>query len=414
MKRLSFFVITVWWAVVLASLLWSISHTRQQHEQFIHDTAQSIFNHIVLARRWNARHGGVYVPVTEESPPNPYLDIDDRDIRINDQLTLTKINPAYMTRQISELAEDTEGIQFRITSLNPIRPANEPTPLEREALLLFEEGESEFGRFLQHGELRDYFYMAPLITTSACLKCHESQGYAEGDVRGGISLILPNAKPSDVSGIIIGHILIGFVGTVIIIIFVQSLNDAYDQLREQSNIDSLTGLTNRRYFSDRFSEEFQRAYREDIPLTLILCDIDFFKHYNDNYGHLEGDRCLVKVANTISAQLRRPGDMCARYGGEEFIVLLPNTDSDGGMLVAEEIRQAVASIQLDLNAPTEDQIITLSMGVASRAEGDAEDPEQLIKRADNALYQAKAYGRNRVEFYHYGMVTDEQLGFEAT
>jgi diguanylate cyclase (GGDEF)-like protein len=413
MKWLSFFVITVWWGVVLASLLWSIHYTHQQHEQFIHDTAQSIFNHIVLARHWNARHGGVYVPLTEESPPNPFLDIDGREFKINDQLTLTKINPAYMTRQISELAEASEGIQFRITSLEPIRPANEPTSLERKALLHFEDGGVEFGRFLKRGNRLDYFYMAPLITTSACLKCHESQGYSEGDVRGGISLRLPNATPTDVSGIIIGHILIGFVGTMIIIIFVERLNSAYEQIREQSNIDSLTGLANRRYFSERYSKEFRRAFREDIPLTLILCDIDFFKHYNDNYGHLEGDRCLVKVAATIKQQLRRPGDLCARYGGEEFIILLSNTDVDGGMLVAEEIRQAVASIQLDLNVSSDDEVITLSMGVACRAEGDAEDPEQLIKRADNALYQAKAYGRNRVEFYQYGIASDERLGYKV-
>lgn len=154
----------------------------------VRNKAEASFEQIIMARTWNAIHGGVYVPVTESSQPNPYLEDSQRDIKSVDGMFLTKINPAYMTRQIAELNLASNDLQFHITSLKPIRPANKADAWEHKALTLFESGTTEILELVQEDSISRYRYMAPLITNESCLKCHEQQGYKIGDVRGGISV----------------------------------------------------------------------------------------------------------------------------------------------------------------------------------------------------------------------------------
>lgn len=166
----------------------------------INDTTRSLarergavlFRLIELARDWNARHGGVYVPISEGTQPNPYLHHPRREITTNDGQRLTMINPAYMTRQIAEIAEQADGVRFHITSRKPIRPANQADAWETEALERFENGsQDEYLALIEEGGQRIHRYMAPLFVKEACLKCHEQQGYRVGDVRGGISISMP-------------------------------------------------------------------------------------------------------------------------------------------------------------------------------------------------------------------------------
>lgn len=152
-----------------------------------------LFGLIELARDWNASHKGVYVPVTAATQPNPYLDHPERDLTATNGTKLTLVNPAFMTRQIGELAERTEGIKLHITSLKPIRPANRPEPWEEEALRSFEHGSKEVLRLVEEGGVPVFRYMAPLQVKPACLHCHAAQGYKVGDVRGGISVTVPAA-----------------------------------------------------------------------------------------------------------------------------------------------------------------------------------------------------------------------------
>ena len=151
----------------------------------------ALFSLIELARDWNASHAGVYVPITDRTPPNPYLKHPDRDLTTTNGIKLTLVNPAYMTRQISELAERSEGIRLHITSLNPIRPANKPDSREQDALRAFERGTKEVLTLTEDAGRVVYRYMAPLLVKQACLHCHDAQGYALGDIRGGISVTLP-------------------------------------------------------------------------------------------------------------------------------------------------------------------------------------------------------------------------------
>ena len=176
MKRTIWSVSLIWIALIGASFTWNFLDGRAEQRRIAFEAARSFFDQVVISRAWNAGHGGVYVPVTDFSQPNPYLDVPRREIQVNDGLTLTMINPAYMTRQVSELASERHGIQFHITSLLPIRPANRPTALEAQALLSFEQGKQEVGEILSDQEHESFFYMAPLITDKACLKCHQEQG----------------------------------------------------------------------------------------------------------------------------------------------------------------------------------------------------------------------------------------------
>jgi diguanylate cyclase (GGDEF)-like protein len=160
--------------------------------------------------------------------------------------------------------------------------------------------------------------------------------------------------------------------------------------------DGLTGLSNRRHFDEMLDGEFRRAMRDGTSLSLVMIDIDYFKLFNDRYGHPAGDDCLRTVGLTIKDALRRPSDLAARYGGEEFVVLLPNTPENGAVTVAEHILDAIRALRIIHDASPE-KIVTISLGVATLIpERDLHRPEDLVKAADRMLYTAKAVGRNMV------------------
>ncbi len=173
---------------------------------------------------------------------------------------------------------------------------------------------------------------------------------------------------------------------------------AQKALEELTYQDGLTGVFNRRYFDLKLAEEWAYAQRYRLHLAVLMCDIDFFKLYNDTYGHLSGDECLKSVARALKGQLHRPADVLARYGGEEFGVILPATGPSGAKIVAEKLRQAV----LSLNIPHEKSplgVVSISIGAAAVIPAAGSSPDTLVHAADTALYTAKASGRNRVEVY---------------
>ena len=182
------------WTIIIVCLsIWNIKTLNEQTSEVLLSQARSFFKLIVLARYWNSLHGGVYVPVTEDTQPNPYLDIPDRDIKTETGKLLTLMNPAYMTRQIAELAIARDQVQFHITSSKPLRPDNSATQWEADALTTFlSENDEYYDWWEDEQETKRYFrYMAPLWTERPCLSCHEKQGYSEGELRGGISITIP-------------------------------------------------------------------------------------------------------------------------------------------------------------------------------------------------------------------------------
>jgi len=176
---------------VALSLAFSRWTAAQEFESLALSSARSFFQQVVVTRRWNALQGGVYVPVTENAQPNPYLDDPRRDVVTTDGLKLTKINPAYMTRLISDVMRKERGTQLHMTSLKPIRPENAPDSWEREALESFERGAKERAAVVGTGTAAVFRYIAPLRVEEACLKCHARQGYALNDIRGGIGVSFP-------------------------------------------------------------------------------------------------------------------------------------------------------------------------------------------------------------------------------
>jgi len=167
------------------------------------------------------------------------------------------------------------------------------------------------------------------------------------------------------------------------------------ELQKVSNLDGLTQIANRRKFDNTLQQEWKRLYREKGMVSLILSDIDFFKRYNDTYGHLAGDECLHTVAQAIQNQVKRPTDLVARYGGEEFAVILPNTSSQGAAFLAEKIRIAVMDLKIPHSRSEACGHVTLSLGASNLMPDDSCSPEMLINIADSALYLAKELGRNQ-------------------
>lgn len=176
----------------------------------------------------------------------------------------------------------------------------------------------------------------------------------------------------------------------------QELKSANHLLERLSLFDQLTGLANRRHFDQSLEKHFAAAKRNKVPLSLIICDVDFFKLYNDHYGHQQGDVCLAAVGKVLEGQAKRPDDLACRYGGEEFTLILPETNLQNARMIAEMVRQAVFYQQIPHAQSRVADRVTLSLGVATYI-GQFSQTLELIKAADDALYQAKEKGRNRVE-----------------
>lgn len=183
---------------------------------------------------------------------------------------------------------------------------------------------------------------------------------------------------------------------------IYELQKTQANLLRQANTDQLTKIPNRRHYDQAFKTEWRRCTREDLPISMLLIDVDYFKKYNDKLGHAEGDFCLTKIASRLSSISRRPGDVAARYGGEEFAVLLPNTSLENAMMLAERLRVSVE--RLKIKHPTSEyEFVTVSIGVSTcdpmqrnDSNSDVVFPAMLMNSADNAMYLAKRQGRNRI------------------
>jgi len=168
-----------------------------------------------------------------------------------------------------------------------------------------------------------------------------------------------------------------------------------DKLEELSMIDSLTNIPNRRFFNENFEKKYREILRDKKSLALIMIDVDFFKLYNDNYGHWQGDECLRKVAQTLRKNLKRPTDTVSRYGGEEFVVLLKDIDRDGAKKVVQSLIDAVANLKIEHKYSTVAEFVTISAGLSIKESDEDISKEDFLKIADDELYRAKESGRNK-------------------
>ena len=391
------------------SLAYNLNAITDHYQQLAQEMGRTFFKELVIVRRWNANLGGIYAPVTEQLQPNPYLDDPHRDLTTTDGQRLTKVNPVFMTRLLSEMPDHTaENIQFHITSLNPLNPHNAPDDWERVALQSFEHNAVEHFAVVEEPGGRFLRYMGRLVTEQACLICHAKQGYQLGNVRGGIRVSLPlapfEAAAADsrrqsywVHGAFwLITLTLLWVGGILLLRNVAQLEglnrymkDLNKQLEGAALTDSLTGIPNRLYFDQQIEANMRSAQRYGMAFSLIMLDLDYFKQVNDHHGHTVGDRVLQEFGQIVKQQLRLT-DQFARWGGEEFIIATPHTQLNDALIVAERIRVAIA--QYDFSTVGQ---VTASIGVIEYRAG--ETVITVLERVDNALYRAKANGRNRVE-----------------
>ena len=391
--------------LVVLSVFWGFYYrsTELIEKQLLYQ-GSSFFQEIVLTRQWVAQHDGVYVRLEPGIEPNPYLlKVPGLKVVIRDESgqAYTLKNPALVTREISELAAQRGLFRFRITSLDPLNPANAPDPFETESLRKFAAGAKESSAYESSGDEVYFRYMAPLVTEKSCLVCHAQQGYKEGDVRGGISVTSSATETADKIQesrfflMLAAALIVLLILTIIYLVarsFIKELKTAETKLVEMATQDFLTGLLNRRETFRRLDEELQRARRLAVPFSVLLLDLDHFKQVNDIHGHSAGDLVLQTVASVLRRGVR-PYDLCCRHGGEEFLVVLPETALTGAAGIAERLRSEIEQQVISLPDGQTLQV-TASIGAAALA-GD-ETIDQLIIRADEAMYQAKQSGRNRV------------------
>lgn len=223
-----------------------------------------------------------------------------------------------------------------------------------------------------------YTQNIPVIFVSAA---NDVQHETEGLEAGAIDYIIKPSNPAIIKARVKNHL---------------ELKKYRDILERISLLDGLTGIANRRHFDQTLEKEWRRALRHGDILSLALVDIDFFKKYNDYYGHLAGDECLQKVGSILKESLKKVRDLGARYGGEEFVILLPSTAKGGALTVTERICSNIEKLNIPHELSKAAKHVTVSIGVATiRPELD-KVPSELIRQADSALYQAKNAGRNRV------------------
>jgi len=448
-------------AVTSACVFSLAIEAEQDHdEQMFMMQATGLFQQIEIARHWNSRQGGVYVYKKPGMKPNPYLyktrpaagkaRVIEPEITDSKGRKLILKNPAWMSREISELSKSEQKVIYHLTSLNPINPDNAPDDFERMALKSFENGNKEAHKLYQNGDTPFFRYMAPLKVEESCLSCHGFQGYKTGEIRGGISVEIPIAQHLNHSDERMFRIASYALATYLILaltltltvrrfvskpmkkmieftnglefeneallssegqsdevgILARSLSETRKRIQHQQmtlrekaeeldlsrRTDPLTGANNRQHFILEMPKIVARANRDNSPTSILMVDIDHFKEVNDTYGHAIGDRVLQQMVEHM-IQETRSYDMLVRYGGEEFLVVMPNTENQNAVVIAERIRKSMEACHC-VTAGDKTILYTVSIGVYTTLQ---EEIDQMLIKVDDAMYRAKEGGRNRVQ-----------------
>ncbi len=338
-----------WMIIIGISLTWNVTVDEKNHRRTVHESAQVFFHQIVITRSWNAGHGGVYVPVTEKTQPNPYLKDKQRDLVSTSGIKLTKINPAYMTRQIAEIEETEKGVKFHITSLNPIRPANKANEWETAALNKFEGGTSEFGEFIMDGGRLTYRYMAPLIVKEPCLTCHAEQGYKPGDIRGGISVTIPNIKIPDSMPLVVSHIIFALAGGVLIVFFGTKIQRFQANLVE-ARIEAEAANRAKSRFLANLSHEIRTPLNAILGFSDILLRDSGNKQQQNSLSIIKtSGSSLMEILNDILDISRiESGKMELNYGPVNLKNLFQEIKAIFSLKVSEKGLEFITDIDPDL------------------------------------------------------------------
>jgi diguanylate cyclase (GGDEF)-like protein len=398
------------WQPLVAVILWSglcvfggllvASLNARWVEEMALEDARAVVQTIVDFWDWNTTHDGVYVPVDDTTPPNPFLAENLRTMKSMDGRTFALVNHAYMTRQVGEISRRVNGPSIRVTSRKPVRPENAPLPWEAKALQAIEEqGLKEYQEFGQGQDRQpQYRYAAPLITQTSCLECHVKE-YRVGDVRGAVTVVLASDKYLSLQASFRGATywlgaLAWVLGLLVIMLFdraARARHRTLEQLKELTLRDPLTGLHNRRGFIIRAEQALETLARERGTAVLAFADLDRLKELNDVHGHQEGDLALEAISRALASTFRN-SDVVARIGGDEFAILLVDAAWDFHDVLQKRVESAVA--QANKGRAGKDPL-SLSVGMVpvNLTEGKKPDIQELLGAADEKMYQVKARRR---------------------
>lgn len=295
----------IWTVVISCFFIWGIRNIHKHTRELVTYQARAFFQEIVTTRSWNARHSGVYVLVTDKTKSNPYLDDPNRDVVTKNGLALTKINPAYMTRQIAEIASIKNLVWFHITSSKPIRPENIADEWESDTLKYFSEGLHEFAEFRDSDNSSTVFrYMAPLWVDRECLECHAKQGYKEKDLRGGISVTIKadailGIQNQQIRNLSLAYCIIwilGLLGTFL----------AYNRLSKEEKLreDYIIQLKREQKKREKINFHLEKALSQVKTLSGLMPICSSCKKIRDDKGYW----------NQIEGYLQKHSDAQFRYG----------------------------------------------------------------------------------------------------
>jgi len=341
----------MWSVMVIISLSWNIYNDIETTNKLVLNEARALFNKDKAFRFWGASHGGVYVPITRKTPPNPYLShIKDRDINTTDGKELTLMNPAYMVRQMMEFYEEVYGVRGHITSLIHFRPETAPDEWEKSALKRFEQGEKEALEYSKIGDKSYLRLMQPLFVDKSCLKCHGFQGYKLGEIRGGVSLSVPmepylELQKGAIITIIISHVIIWIIGSLIIYFFGKKLSR--EMKAHQKTVDELKDSESK--YLDLYDNSPDMYISIDTKTSKILsCNTTTLKKLGYQKEEMIGESVikfyhpdLFEVANAWLERFNQTGSLdgyelkVVCKNGDVFDVLLnasPLRDENGGMV----------------------------------------------------------------------------------
>lgn len=400
LKRLFVGIFISWTACILVSALWNEIQHDKEVRGILLQAGKVTLERDDLYRQWVAMHGGVYVPVTKTTQPNPHLTpemVSRRDLKISPDLTLTMINPAYMSRQVYELAREKDMTIGHLASLTPLNPQNMADSWEKRALIAVGKGEKEYSEMIKKDGQEYFCVLRPFRIKKPCLKCHTARGDKEGDLRGGISVALPvkdfhGSASVGVHANLLGHFLIWGIGVMGISFGYVTLTRGEaarerdeEQIFKMAHFDNLTGLVNRNLFQDRVVQAITVAKRQKKKVALLYVDLDRFKAINDTLGHEAGDSVLREVAKRLM-ELVRETDTVARIGGDEFVVVLQGIEDRQEL--APLARKILASIRQPFLLKGSEHTVGASIGISCYPD-DGEDLDVLMGKADAAMYQVK-------------------------
>ncbi len=279
-----------WATAVCFSFVWTSWSEKNSLEAANLAAARSFFKQILLTRSWNARHGGVYVQVSQETQPSPYLEVKNREISGPSGEIYTLVNPAFMTRQISAIANEADGVQFHITSMLPLNPDNQAFSWEKDMLVAFQQGAKERFELTEGGDL--FRYMAPLVVAETCLSCHASQGYKIGDIRGAVSVSMPVGNKGHFRIFIITHLAALMIGVGAIVFVAHLLRRRQIQLL-QEKVKAEAANAAKSEFLDNMSHEMRTPMNAIVGLSELMLETSLNPKQNDFLKKINSSSSLL-------------------------------------------------------------------------------------------------------------------------